>query len=80
MSISDACNDNSNFLNAMMNIEQVSHIALEPFSLFRPKLYKDGNKWCALYGENLQDGVCGFGKSPAQAQVAFNLAWEEKIK
>ena len=26
------------------------------FTLYRP-LFVDGNQWCALYGENIQDGV-----------------------
>jgi hypothetical protein len=35
----------------------------------------DGNQWCALYGDNLQDGVCGFGDSPAAAMQDFDMAW-----
>lgn len=31
------------------------------------ELTKDGNKWCCLIGENLQDGVAGFGDTVAQA-------------
>jgi hypothetical protein len=27
----------------------------------------DGDKWCALIGENLQDGLAGFGNSPIEA-------------
>ena len=27
----------------------------------------DGDQWCALYGENLQEGVAGFGRTPAEA-------------
>jgi len=27
----------------------------------------DGDEWCALIGENLQEGLAGFGKSPVQA-------------
>jgi hypothetical protein len=47
---------------------------------FRPKLYIDGNMWCALYGDNLQDGVAGFGDSPSSAMVDFNKNWYAKIK
>lgn len=25
------------------------------------KPYKDGNQWCILIGDNIQDGICGFG-------------------
>ena len=47
-----------------------------PFMLLRPKLSLDGNKWCALYGDNLQDGVCGFGDTPEKASLAFDNAWK----
>lgn len=34
--------------------------------------YKDGNQWCVLWGENIQEGICGFGNSPLQALLNFN--------
>lgn len=46
-----------------------------PFVLMKPHISKDGNMWCALYGDNLQDGVCGFGDTPAKAAEAFNAEW-----
>lgn len=51
----------------------------EPFTLYRPRLFIDGNQWCALYGENLQDGVAGFGDSPEKAVADFNRKWEESL-
>lgn len=27
----------------------------------------DGDQWCVLYGINLQEGVCGFGKTKEEA-------------
>ena len=48
---------------------------IRPFSRIRPKVFPDGNQWCALYGDNLQTGVCGFGDTPEKAAVAFDLAW-----
>ena len=50
-----------------------------PSAIFRPKIYIDGDDWCALYGENLQDGVAGFGGSPALAMADFDRAWCAKI-
>lgn len=50
------------------------------FALLRPKIYQDGNQWCVLYGENIQDGVCGFGSSPYKAILDFNLSFNEEIK
>ena len=51
-----------------------------PSVLFKPKLSIDGNQWCALYGENLQDGVAGFGMSPADAMWDFDKNWNAVIK
>ncbi len=51
----------------------------EPYALYRPRLFIDGDHWCALLGENLQEGVAGFGKSPATAARAFNKAWHEEL-
>lgn len=47
--------------------------------LFRPRIFIDGNKWCALYGENLQDGVAGFGDSPAEAMKDFDRNFTKKL-
>ena len=49
-----------------------------PSVLFRPKIYMDGNQWCALYCENLQDGVAGFGESPSAAMHDFDNQWVKK--
>lgn len=46
-----------------------------PSVLFRPTVKKDGNTWCALYGPNLQEGVCGFGDTPDKAMRAFDAVW-----
>lgn len=51
-----------------------------PAMMLRPGLSIDGDKWCALYGDNLQDGVAGFGDSPAEAYQNFNKSWHEKLK
>jgi hypothetical protein len=53
---------------------------MRPSVTMRPKLYPDGSSWCVLYGENLQEGVCGFGASPDEAMRAFDAAWYTKIK
>jgi hypothetical protein len=38
-------------------------------SEFKPKFSKDGNAYCYLLGNNLQEGICGFGKTPYSAAV-----------
>jgi hypothetical protein len=50
-----------------------------PSNIYRPKLFIDGDKWCALYGENIQDGVCGFGDTPELAMQDFDRAWCEHL-
>jgi hypothetical protein len=50
-----------------------------PSVLFKPTLGADGDMWCALLGDNLQEGVAGFGATPAEAMTAFDHAfWNEK--
>jgi hypothetical protein len=49
-----------------------------PHVLMRPAISLDGASWCAMYGANLQDGVCGFGKSPFEAMQDFDRAWYAK--
>lgn len=50
-----------------------------PSAVFKPRLSIDGNQWCALYGDNLQDGVAGFGDSPSDAMWDFDKAWGAKL-
>lgn len=38
----------------------------------------DGDQWSVLYGENLQDGVCGFGDTPAKAMADFDYNWHSE--
>ena len=52
---------------------------MRPAVLFKPRLCRDGSLWCALFGEDLQSGVCGFGESPADAMWDFNKEWSKKI-
>lgn len=50
-----------------------------PSVLFRPKLFIAGNQWCALYGEDLQSGVVGFGDSPTKAMYDFDKNWRKPL-
>ena len=49
--------------------------AVRPSVLFRPAVSIDGDQWCALYGQDLQSGVAGFGDSPAAAMLDFDANW-----
>lgn len=61
-------------MNAAVESEEFNLI-----SILKPKITIDGDQWCILWGENLQDGVAGFGASPILAMYAFNKAWREKL-
>ena len=60
--------------NAAIEAEEMNLVAL-----LRPRVFIDGNQWCVLYGENIMDGVAGFGDSPILAVYDFNKAWRKKI-
>lgn len=57
--------------------DQVASAHRAPSAVYKPKLSIDGKQWCALYGDDLQSGVAGFGDSPAAAMAAFDKAWVE---
>jgi hypothetical protein len=56
-------------------IGMVGNEMVRPSVLWRPALSMDGTMWCALYGENLVEGVAGFGETPEAAMRAFDDAW-----
>ena len=66
-------------LNAQWNAAQEASVAAmeqaRPFVLLRPRMFPDGDQWCALYGDDLQSGVAGFGDTPDSAARAFDDAW-----
>ena len=66
----------SAFQNSIWNIESEM---CRPSVLYRPRLSIDGDQYCALYGENLQDGVAGFGQTPAEAMSQFDIAWRQAL-
>lgn len=57
--------------------QQAAYDFMRPSVLFRPSLSIDGSKWCALYGDNLQDGVAGFGDTPDAAMRDFDTRWNK---
>lgn len=60
--------------NAAIEAEEMNLVAL-----LRPRVFIDGNRWCVLYGDNVMDGVAGFGESPIHAVYDFNKAWRSKL-
>jgi len=49
-----------------------------PSVLYPVKVYVDGSAWCCLLGENIVEGVVGFGASPNEACLEFDIAWHKK--
>ena len=49
------------------------------FEMLKPKIFKDGNRWCVLYGENIQEGIAGFGITPNKAIFDWNSEWDREI-
>lgn len=50
-----------------------------PSVLFKPRISQDGDQWMALLGDNLAEGVAGFGKTPDEAMRAFDQAFYKQI-
>lgn len=58
---------------------EVANSMQRPSVLYRPALSVDGNMWCALYGDDLQAGIAGFGPTPAEAMLDFDANWHKKL-
>ena len=56
-------------------VERIMEEHTRPSAIYKPKVYLDGDVWCALYGSNIQEGVCGFGGTPADAVGDFDKSW-----
>lgn len=56
-------------------IGMVGNEMVRPSVLYRPSVAPDGNKWCALYGADLVEGIAGFGDTPDDAMRDFDQNW-----
>lgn len=61
--------------NMVIEFERTQMILSQPHVYMKPRVFKDGNKWCALLGENLMEGIAAFGDTPRQACEAWDLMW-----
>ena len=48
------------------------------FAMLKPKIYKDGNEWCVLLGDNIETGIVGFGESAHEAILAWDCSFNSK--
>lgn len=58
-------------------------IALEAeyarFAKLKPRLFRDGDQWCVLFGNDLMTGIAGFGDTPHEAVIMWDKQWTTKI-
>ncbi len=65
----------------VMNINYATAMEYtRPFYMVRPRIYQDGDKWCALYGENIMEGVFAYGNTPNDAAYASDKVWREGVQ
>jgi hypothetical protein len=64
---------------ARMAIIEATALIAAPHTRLRPRIFPDGDKWCALYGEGLMMGVCGFGDTPEAACADFDKKWSSQL-
>ena len=64
---------------AMQEFQQAGQEQQMPSVLYKPKLFLDGNEYCVLYGENIQEGCAGFGNTPSKAMLDFNSNWFKEL-
>ncbi len=70
--------DQGHLRSAAVGLYNYVCILNTPFVIYKPKLFRDGNEWCVLLGDNIQEDICAFGKSPQKAVEAFNKVWYEE--
>ena len=61
-------------MNRLIEAEEMNLV-----SILKPKIYMDGSQWCVLYGEDIIEGICGFGTTPRMAILEFNKAFDTPI-
>ena len=72
-------NDEQRLRDINQSLNNIHFEQCRPSTIYKPRLYWDGKKWCALYGDDRQSGVTGFGKSPCEAFLDFDNNWKKKI-
>ncbi|MNR40885.1 hypothetical protein D3C85_1592150 [compost metagenome] len=80
MDVSNRKDISAQILDAATQIfNDIKVASVRPSVLYRPALSIDGNQWCALYGDNLQVGVAGFGYTPEEAMAEFDRNWTKRL-
>ena len=51
-----------------------------PVAVRRPKLFLKSGMWIALLGDNIEDGIAGFGSSVEGALRAFDMIYRRTLQ
>lgn len=77
--VADACRNSFDISHQLAIIQQEFCIAAaemaRPSVVYKPSIGPDGDMWCVLLGENLMEGIAGFGKTVAEAMTNFDQAF-----
>lgn len=65
---------------AQASFQEVMYEYERPAVIYRPAISRDGDQWCALYGENQIDGCAGFGDSIRAAMLDFDKNWTKPLE
>jgi len=58
------------------DFSNLAYDLMRPSRTMKPRVYvATHGGWCAVYGENEQSGVAGYGDTPEAACQAFDKAW-----
>lgn len=72
-------NDISGYAQGVLEGTIIEAAEVNLIAILKPALSLDGDQYCWLLGDNIMDGVAGFGRSPYLAALDFNRAFHEEL-
>ena len=71
-----------NSIEYSQHLETIRQEKLRPSVLYQDslKISRDGNMYCVLMGENLVEGVAGFGETLLDALYDFDVEIQKSLK
>ncbi len=60
-------------------IDEFIEFQKRPSIFLKPTLVMQDHKWCAWYGESIDNGIAGFGKTPTEAYHDFDVKFYDYI-
>jgi hypothetical protein len=61
-------------------LEVSLELGYEGFCKVETQVFIDGDQWCVLAGDNLQEGVAGFGTTIHEALQKFKQCFSTKLE